>query len=37
MKQVPINAIGTYTTSTNTWDFMEDGETLHLLQVLDIM
>ena len=23
-----LNAIGTYTTSTNTWDFMEDGETL---------
>ena len=23
-----LNAIGTYTTTTNTWDFMEDGETL---------
>ena len=23
-----LNAIGTYTTSNNTWDFMEDGETL---------
>ena len=23
-----LNAIGTYTTSTNSWDFMEDGETL---------
>ena len=23
-----INAIGTYTSSTNNWDWMEDGETL---------
>ncbi len=36
--QINLNAIGPYTTSTNTWDYMTIGRKIfHLVLVLDIL